>query len=159
VSTVLHWSDSRKRSRFTAAGGVAVTAMPMSDLRQQLDELHASTESQLSTARTPDKRSDDAPCADDTRPTLLRRLMEVEAAQQRIADGSYGVCLGCGRPIPVARLQTAPDTSCCHSCQISLMEAQTTERNMDPCSSARTVGARQPESQTPTERGVNRHDT
>jgi DnaK suppressor protein len=127
VSTVLHWSDSRKRSRFTAAGGVAVTAIPMSDLRQLLDELHASTESRLSavsdtakSAPIPGTLSDGGPCIEENRPALLRRLMEVEAAQQRIADGSYGVCLGCGRLIPVARLQVHPYTSCCQACQISL---------------------------------------
>ena len=117
-----------------------MTAIRLSDLRQLRNELHASTGSQLSAAHIPDKRSDDVQCDDDTRPALLRRLMEVEAAQRRIVDGSYGVCLGCGRLIPIARLQAAPETSCCQACRVSLMKSQTTERDLDPSCSAQTVG-------------------
>jgi RNA polymerase-binding transcription factor DksA len=123
VPTVLHWSDSRKRSRFTAAGGVAVTAMPMSYLRRLLHELHASTESQLLAARVRDKRSGHVQCDDGTRPVLLQRLSAIEAAQHRIADGSYGVCLGCGRLIPIARLRATPETSCCEACEVSLVKS------------------------------------
>src|SRR6478609_11487845 len=107
MTSVLHWSDSRKRSRFTAAGGVAITAIPMSELRQRLDDLHTSTDSQLSAlsestnpALIPDRLSKGcALCNDDKRLALLRSLKEVEADQQRAADGSYGICLGCVRSI------------------------------------------------------------
>jgi RNA polymerase-binding transcription factor len=116
VSTLLHWSDSRKRSRFTAAGGVAATAMPMPYLRQLLDEHHAATESQLSAIRIHDNLPNHALGEDDIRPLLRQRLMAIEAAQRRIADGSYGVCLGCGRLIPIARLRVSPETSCCEPC-------------------------------------------
>ncbi len=35
-------------------------------------------------------------------------LAEVVRAQAKLADGSYGVCDRCGRPIPVERLEARP---------------------------------------------------
>jgi DnaK suppressor protein len=35
-------------------------------------------------------------------------LDEVRRAQAKLADGSYGVCDRCGRPIPVERLEARP---------------------------------------------------
>jgi len=35
-------------------------------------------------------------------------LAEVLRAQAKLADGSYGVCDRCGRPIPVERLEARP---------------------------------------------------
>jgi len=35
-------------------------------------------------------------------------LAEVVRAQAKLADGSYGVCDRCGRPIPVERLDARP---------------------------------------------------
>ncbi|MEV6367069.1 TraR/DksA C4-type zinc finger protein [Micromonospora musae] len=58
-------------------------------------------------------------------PDTLRRLVEV--AQQGIADisealkrmseGTYGLCEGCGRPIPTARLEILPSARHCVPCQ------------------------------------------
>lgn len=36
------------------------------------------------------------------------RLLLVEEALQRIADGTYGACLHCGEPIPLGRLRQIP---------------------------------------------------
>ncbi len=44
-------------------------------------------------------------------------LDAIEAALQRIAAGSYGVCTDCGADIPAARLQAAPETAHCIRCQ------------------------------------------
>ncbi|MGA8032032.1 MAG: TraR/DksA C4-type zinc finger protein, partial [Casimicrobiaceae bacterium] len=38
----------------------------------------------------------------------LAELTEVEQALARLADGSYGECVGCGNPIPHARLNAYP---------------------------------------------------
>jgi DnaK suppressor protein len=38
---------------------------------------------------------------------------EVEAALARIEDGSYGVCVDCGQPIPDARLEVRPEAARC----------------------------------------------
>lgn len=40
-------------------------------------------------------------------------LAEIEAALGRIADGSYGKCVVCGRPIDEARLAAVPYATLC----------------------------------------------
>lgn len=49
--------------------------------------------------------------------TVGRVLKEIDAAFDRVADGSYGVCRGCARPIPVERLEILPYTRFCVPCQ------------------------------------------
>ncbi len=46
-----------------------------------------------------------------------RELAAVDAALQRIADGSYGQCTACGIEIPLARLHAAPEAERCIDCQ------------------------------------------
>ena len=45
-----------------------------------------------------------------------QHLAEVEAALGRVADGTYGTCLRCGRPIPAARLEARPVARTCVPC-------------------------------------------
>lgn len=40
----------------------------------------------------------------------------LNAALQRIEDGSYGICLRCGGDIAVERLQAVPQAPLCRSC-------------------------------------------
>ena len=40
-------------------------------------------------------------------------LSDVEAALERLENGSYGTCEVCGRPIEDARLEAAPATRLC----------------------------------------------
>lgn len=47
----------------------------------------------------------------------ISTLGAIEAALQRIADGSYGQCTDCGITIPVNRLQAAPEAPRCLHCQ------------------------------------------
>jgi DnaK suppressor protein len=44
-------------------------------------------------------------------------LREVEEALERIADGSYGICLDCDEPIPPKRLAIRPAAARCVACQ------------------------------------------
>jgi DnaK suppressor protein len=44
------------------------------------------------------------------------RLDELDAARQRLADGSYHVCERCGGPIAEARLEARPVARTCVSC-------------------------------------------
>jgi DnaK suppressor protein len=44
-------------------------------------------------------------------------LQKVEAALQRIANGSFGECDRCGQDIPPARLEAVPVTTLCLDCQ------------------------------------------
>ena len=45
-----------------------------------------------------------------------RQLVEVEAALARIAQGRYGTCAACGRPVPPARLTARPTARTCVGC-------------------------------------------
>ena len=43
-------------------------------------------------------------------------LAELDAAEARVADGSYGICEGCGRPIAPERLEARPVARTCVTC-------------------------------------------
>jgi DnaK suppressor protein len=47
----------------------------------------------------------------------LAELQRVDAALQRLADGSYGRCTDCSEPIDVRRLQAQPSAARCARCQ------------------------------------------
>ncbi len=44
-------------------------------------------------------------------------LRQVEAALERIKDGSFGECSSCGEPIAPARLRAVPWAALCRDCQ------------------------------------------
>lgn len=44
------------------------------------------------------------------------RLWEVDEALGRVADGTYGYCVGCGAGIPLQRLRALPATANCIEC-------------------------------------------
>ena len=46
-----------------------------------------------------------------------RNLQQVRAALQRIQDGTFGICIDCGRPIEAARLKAVPWTPYCRDDQ------------------------------------------
>ena len=46
-----------------------------------------------------------------------RHLVQIEAALKRIADGSFGLCAGCGKPIAPERLEALPWATDCIGCQ------------------------------------------
>lgn len=48
--------------------------------------------------------------------SLRERLHEVEAALEKIEDGTYGVCESCGQRIGEARLEAMPTASHCIEC-------------------------------------------
>ena len=47
----------------------------------------------------------------------LEELRAIDAAMLRIADGTYGTCTVCERPIEVRRLEAAPHAPRCIDCQ------------------------------------------
>lgn len=47
----------------------------------------------------------------------FRLLRQVEAARDRIQDGTYGICLHCEEEIPLKRIQAIPWAAFCISCQ------------------------------------------
>lgn len=48
---------------------------------------------------------------------IERVLEEIEAARERLADGSYGTCKSCRSSIPVERLEILPYVRFCVGCQ------------------------------------------
>jgi DnaK suppressor protein len=44
-------------------------------------------------------------------------LLQVDHALQRLDDGSYGNCEGCGKPVGKLRLQAFPRATLCRSCK------------------------------------------
>ena len=70
-----------------------------------------------------DALDDDAPTEDADVVTQLilieraeERLREVDAALDRVADGTYGYCVRCGADIPLSRLRALPAAPCCVEC-------------------------------------------
>lgn len=49
-----------------------------------------------------------------------RELHQIERSLQRLKQGTYGVCEGCSKKIPVARLNALPFSSTCITCQREL---------------------------------------
>lgn len=43
-------------------------------------------------------------------------LNEIDAALERIEDGTYGMCANCGKEIPLGRLEVHPWASLCIDC-------------------------------------------
>jgi DnaK suppressor protein len=43
-------------------------------------------------------------------------LVEIDAALERLVDGSYGTCERCGEPIAAARLEARPTARTCVTC-------------------------------------------
>lgn len=44
-------------------------------------------------------------------------LAAVQTALRRMAEGTFGACIDCGEPIPVARLTAQPEAARCIACQ------------------------------------------
>ena len=51
---------------------------------------------------------------------LKLQLQAVDAALGKIADGSYGVCVDCGKEIGAARMEFRPNSIRCVSCKASV---------------------------------------
>jgi RNA polymerase-binding transcription factor len=54
--------------------------------------------------------------AEGQRADAERELAELDAARDRIADGTYGACASCGAPIPSGRLLLLPAATLCVPC-------------------------------------------
>lgn len=46
----------------------------------------------------------------------LSELRQIDAALERISDGSYGICAKCGNEISIERLEALPSTPLCRHC-------------------------------------------
>lgn len=50
------------------------------------------------------------------REALIQRLRELDRAEDKIREGTYGICEACGQPIPAARLRAVPEATRCVPC-------------------------------------------
>lgn len=50
------------------------------------------------------------------RSSVLAQLEEVDAAEERLVAGTYGICTRCRRPISAGRLEARPSASLCIDC-------------------------------------------
>lgn len=56
------------------------------------------------------------PVAQSRAAGLLDTIEEIDAALDRIAAGTYGVCVRCGAAIPAERLEFRPRSATCVAC-------------------------------------------
>ena len=56
----------------------------------------------------------------------VAELRAIEYALARVRAGSYGICRGCGEPIPEERLEAIPETPLCIDCQSRAEDAKDT---------------------------------
>ncbi len=49
--------------------------------------------------------------------SIAASLAEVDRALTKLDEGTYGVCDGCAKPIPAARLAARPATAQCVNCR------------------------------------------
>jgi DnaK suppressor protein len=62
-----------------------------------------------------------------TQKILGREAQQVQEALRRQAEGKYGICEGCGRPIPRERLKARPSATLCVACQREREEGRATQ--------------------------------
>jgi RNA polymerase-binding protein DksA len=85
----------------------------------------ATTDAELTRLEGPDREefADDAAreaaCQVLTRLEARDRriLAEIEAAETRLAEGTFGTCEACGEPIPLPRLRALPTARLCVPCE------------------------------------------
>jgi len=113
-------STRRKRPRLTAKFRQRLTEM-----RWSLARTVATTDEELATLEAQQPSDFGEGAATGVVGDLLARiegrerheLDEIDAAQRRLEAGVFGVCEGCHRAIPLARLRAVPTARRCATCQ------------------------------------------
>ena len=79
----------------------------------------ATTEGGAPTNHPGDEGSDvyEAERQQTVRGELAARVEQIDDALARMADGTYGVCMNCGKDIPRERLEALPFATLCVDCQ------------------------------------------
>ncbi|MFJ7181759.1 TraR/DksA family transcriptional regulator [Streptomyces massasporeus] len=86
------------------------------EARRRLEHARTSRLAQLR-ALDETERSTDDHLVSAQKTALERVLAEIEEAFARIDDGTYGICVGCAKPVPAERLEILPYTRHCVACQ------------------------------------------
>ncbi|MFF7380975.1 TraR/DksA C4-type zinc finger protein [Streptomyces massasporeus] len=86
------------------------------EARRRLEHARTSRLAQLRALDETERSADDH-LLSAQKTAMERVLEEIEEAFARIADGSYGICVGCAKPVPAERLEILPYTRHCVACQ------------------------------------------
>ena len=89
----------------------------LAELTHRIDEIEDELEKPLS--EEPEEQAidmGDDEVREDLGEAALREIRMIEAALDRIANGSYGTCVNCGETIAEARLDALPATPLCAEC-------------------------------------------
>jgi DnaK suppressor protein len=107
----------------TTTGSAAELESQLSTLREELDQQRCFRTEQLEELAA--EAAEAMATADQNRLQVTRvltlaaeaALSEIDAALQRLEEGSYGVCQRCAEPIPWERLEVLPMSRLCTPCQ------------------------------------------
>src|SRR3954467_13758797 len=115
-------------------GAVMVLREAFAGIRQRLEEERAVLQDQINSLMVDNQNQQDDygignHLADDATEVFTRErnlalranaqdlLAQVEAAFQRLDEGTYGICARCGNEISIARLEALPSATLCIMCQ------------------------------------------
>jgi DnaK suppressor protein len=104
-------------ARSTASPAVATR---LESFRALLEEHRADCVREREVALTEGATSMPDPVAMRRAASMLLTIDEIDAALDRIADGTFGRCSHCGVAIPVERLTIRPFAAGCVACQASV---------------------------------------
>lgn len=94
--------------------------------KNEIMESLAGRNDQLSNLVADNEKGDEADIASDTIDRALlnslgeadqNRLLMIDRALDRITQGTYGICLMCGKEIAEERLESIPSAALCIDCQ------------------------------------------
>lgn len=86
------------------------------EARQRLEHARTSRLAQLRALDETERSADDH-LLSAQKTAMEKVLKEIEDAFTRIDDGTYGICVGCAKPVPAERLEILPYTRHCVACQ------------------------------------------
>ena len=94
-----------------AGEGFRITTMKLT-VRAQVPTIDEATFRRIAEAT-----KDGCPVSQALKGNLEERIRDVERALARLADGTYGICENCGKPINPERLEALPSARLCIDCK------------------------------------------
>ncbi|GGW56061.1 TraR/DksA family transcriptional regulator [Streptomyces griseoloalbus] len=95
---------------------IRVASPAADEVRQRLEHARSTRVAQLKALDETGQSPDDH-LMSTQKDAIERVLAEIDEAFARVDDGTYGVCLGCGKAVPPERLEILPHTRHCVTCQ------------------------------------------
>jgi len=95
-------------------------AAPLDLLRNMLEEqfaVHTTRLTQLTVYdRLPGRNGYDRQALEALAASARQGIADTAQALRRMSEGTYGICQGCHKPIPLGRLRTMPHATHCALC-------------------------------------------